>query len=92
MKKDKSRIPLFDLYLTAYLQLNDVQPELTLQGGKVLFEFPVGESTYRLLKKYNENPSVPVLDFVNIVRSLRARMITIKNEKKIIEGGGKGIE
>lgn len=76
--KETSIIPVFDIHAAAYLELNNTPPTLTLQGTRVIFEFPCTRKVYGLLKDYQENPSIPVLDFVNALRKLRAKMLAMK--------------
>jgi hypothetical protein len=75
MTKAKDKLPILDLYLASWLTLNGIPPEFTLQGTRVIFEFPVTSETYRLTKEFNQNPSVPILDFISVVRKLRSQML-----------------
>ncbi len=71
-----------DLYLAAYLQLSGIIPDIeTTIHGKVLFSFPQSDKLYTLTNLYNAGAaSIPsVLDFINVMRTLRARM----NEAKM---------
>jgi len=78
MEKSKQKMPLMDIYLASYLVLNRINPELVLEGTRVVFEFPATKEVYRISRGFNNNPSVPVLDYVREVRQLRARMIAMK--------------
>jgi hypothetical protein len=74
----KDKIPVFDINTAAYLELRDTPPELTMQGTRVVFEFEASETVYRLLREYQSNPSVPIIDYVNVLRRLRARMLSMR--------------
>lgn len=77
----KSKIPVFDIHTAAYLEFKNASPELTLQGTRVVFEFPAIEGVYKLLREYQTNPSIPVLDYVNVLRRLRSRMLSMRGEQ-----------
>lgn len=68
-------LPVLDLYQAAYLQLQRVDPTLARQGSRVVFQFPNTPQVIRAMQDYNDNPPVPVLDFVSNLRQLRARML-----------------
>jgi hypothetical protein len=56
-------------------------PEETVQpGGRVAFMHETSELFYELAARYNQNEPVPVQDYVNCQRQLRARMMSLKNE------------
>lgn len=74
----KSKIPVFDIHQASFLEHNGIYPELTLQGTRVVFEFEPTDTVYRLMRDYQDNPSVPVLDYVNILRRLRSRMLSMR--------------
>jgi hypothetical protein len=77
-EQNKSKIPIFDINTAAYLELSNIAPELTLQGTRVVFEFPATDRVFKLLSEYQSNPSVPVLDYVNVLRRLRSRMLSMR--------------
>jgi hypothetical protein len=81
MVKGKAKIPVFDIHTASYLELNNISPQLTLQGTRVVFEFEPSEALYGLLREYQSNPSVPVLDYVNVLRRLRSRMLSMRGER-----------
>jgi hypothetical protein len=74
----KNTIPLLDLHHAAFLNLHGLKPELTLSGSRVVFEFLPEKNFYQLSRDYNQNHSVPVLDFVKSIRQLKARMFSLK--------------
>jgi hypothetical protein len=64
---DKGKIPVFDIHTASFLELNNIPPELTLQGTRVVFNFEPSETLYRLL------------DFVNTLRRMRSRMLSMRS-------------
>lgn len=78
MKTNPPIIPIFDINLSAFLQLQGIIPQLQKEGSRVIFFFPSDKKTYELMKSYNENPSIPVLDFVRHLRQLRSQMLSLR--------------
>ncbi len=70
-----NKVPINDLYVAAFLLLHSIEPELTIVGTRVIFEFPANESIYRLLRQYECNPDIKALDFSQAIRRLRGRML-----------------
>jgi len=67
-----------DLYISAYLSLCGIRPELQVKNGKVIFIFPQSDDLYQLISNYNANVTVPVADFTTAVKMLRGQMLTIR--------------
>ena len=80
MSKAKEKIPVFDIHTASYLELKNISPQLTMQGTRVVFEFDPTDEVYKLLREYQSNPSIPILDYVNVLRRLRARMLSMRGE------------
>jgi len=78
MAKLKEKIPIWDIHTASFLGLNNISPQLTLQGTRVVFEFDATDEVYKLLRAYQGNPSIPILDYVNILRRLRSRMLSMR--------------
>jgi hypothetical protein len=76
---DKDKIPVFDIHTASFLELNNIPPELTLQGTRVVFNFEPSETLYRLLREYQNNPSIHILDYVNVLRRMRSRMLSMRS-------------
>lgn len=74
----KGKIPVFDIHQASYLEHNGIYPELTLQGTRVVFEFDPSEAVYKLLRDYQNNPSIPILDYVGVLRRLRSKMLSMR--------------
>jgi hypothetical protein len=68
----------FDLYLSSFCSLNNIEPKLENRDGKIVFVFTTGDDLYRLLDRFNSNESVPVNDFVTKIKILRGKMLTAK--------------
>jgi hypothetical protein len=73
-----ARIPLFDIHLAAFLLLNNESPELTKEGTRVIFEFPSTDVVHTLLRQYQTNPPVNVLDYAGALRRLRSMMLSMR--------------
>lgn len=80
MAKDTNKLPIFDINTACFLELNHIPAELTIQGTRVVFEFDSTDEVYKLLHEYQNNPPVPVLDYVSALRRLRSKMLTMRNE------------
>lgn len=76
---EKSKIPVFDIHTASFLELNNIFPELTLQGTRVVFNFEPSDTLYKLLRDYQNNPPIPILDFVNTLRRMRSRMLSMRS-------------
>ncbi len=87
--KDISTIPIYDIYLAAFLSLNNLAPELSIQGNsnRVIFLFPAGEEFNKLSRLFSENKLIPVLGFVQELRKLRSKMLNFKEEFEYMPGG-----
>ena len=77
-------LPLYDIYPAAFLEFHHIQLNLTKQGTRVVFEAPATEETYKFLREYQDNNLIPLLDYVAVLRRLRARMLEARdgNEKR----------
>lgn len=70
-----------DLYLSSFLTLHGITPELKLNNGRVTFNFPVNDDLYRLANSYNSNEPIPVADFVTAIKTLRGQMLTMRGAR-----------
>lgn len=80
-KTEAKELSTLDLYLSAFLSLHGIQPELKITNGRVTFNFPVSDELYRLANLYNANEPVPVADFVTAVKALRGQMLTMRGQR-----------
>ena len=81
-KTEKKNFTTLDIYLSAFLTLFGIHPELKLNNGKVIFSFPANEDLYKLMLNFNSNVNVPVTDFVTTVKTLRGQMLSMRNSKR----------
>jgi hypothetical protein len=78
-KISTQRISQLDIHQASFQAMYGNDPNLELQGGRVVFVFQADDDFYRLSSLYNDNSPVNVLDFVNALRKLRAKMLTLKD-------------
>jgi len=71
--------PIYDIHQAAFLDLNGIPPIFTKSGTRVVFEFPATRTVTKLLDTYNQNPSIPILDYVNVLRRLRSQMLSMRD-------------
>jgi len=76
-----------DIYLSGFLALHGISPTLETKNRRVVFTFEANDQLYRLMNFFNGNASVPVADYVTVIKTLRGKMLTAKEG---IEGNGKG--
>lgn len=72
-------LPLYDIHQAAFLEFHHIQLNLTKQGSRVVFEAPATEETYKFLREYQDNNLIPLLDYVAVLRRLRARMLEARD-------------
>lgn len=71
--------PCNDIYQSAYLQLHGNTPQLSLQGGRVVFLHDATPALYSLLSKFSDSSeTVPLSKFVSALKSLRGQMIAMR--------------
>lgn len=75
---EKRNIPIMDIHTAAFLDMRGHPPCLTKQGTRVVFDFPNSQSVLKIINLYNENPEVPLLDYVSHLRKLRAQMFAAR--------------
>jgi len=76
--KDRTKIPLSDIYLSSFQALHGNEPEIITQGTRAVFLFNADDTFYVLSERYNKNEAVNVADFVNALRRIRSRMLTAR--------------
>jgi hypothetical protein len=79
-KAEKKTFQTLDIWLSSFLSLYGIHPNLELSDGKVIFVFPISDNLYKLMANYTSNMSVPVADFVTQVKVLRGQMLTMRNQ------------
>jgi len=78
METKFSTVPLHDIYQTAYCSYKGIQVTLTKQDSRVIFHLPDTPATYLTLSEFNNNPRLPLLDFLTHLKRLRAMMISMR--------------
>ncbi|MBA4389975.1 MAG: hypothetical protein C0399_03455 [Syntrophus sp. (in: bacteria)] len=68
-----------DIYLSAYLKLQGMEPLLEVKNGKTVFNFEVTDRLYRLMGQFNGNIFVEVADFTTAIKTLRGKMLSAKS-------------
>lgn len=77
------KIPILDVPgLGAFQYLHGNTPEMVKQGTRVTLLFDADEKFYVLSARFNNNEPVPILDFLNAQRQLKAKMFAMKEEKE----------
>ncbi|MEE9913198.1 MAG: hypothetical protein K4571_15910 [Deltaproteobacteria bacterium] len=76
-----AKIPIFDIHQAAFLTLHEITPTFTKSGTRVVFEFDITTGVRKLLDQYNQNPIVPLLDYVTHLRRLRSQMLAIRDSQ-----------
>jgi hypothetical protein len=84
-----SKVNLVDLYSSAYLIIKHLEPQLEVKNGKVIFSFEGSDEVYRLLNEFNSDVPVPVSQFVAAVKTLRGRMLSLKERSNGNHEGGR---
>lgn len=70
-----------DIYLSAFLALQGINPNLEVHNGRVTFNFVASDELYTKAVDYNSNTPVPVADFVTSIKALRGQMLTMRDRK-----------
>lgn len=78
MKQSKGNVPILDIHLASFLSLNGIEPDFIKQGTRIVFEFPSSQEVSNLTRKFNENPSVKILDYVHHLRKTRSMMLAAR--------------
>lgn len=76
-----------DLYLAAFLSLNNIEPTIEVSGGKAVFRFNPSDELYRVMNLYNANHNVPAADFVTKIKALRGQMLSVREGMRGYEKG-----
>jgi len=75
-----NQIENHDVYLTSFLDLNGIDVDFKLAPtGRVIFLLPCKKETHDMIRAFHSNPKVSVLDYVQSLRKIRARMIAMRS-------------
>ncbi len=67
-----------DVYLSAWLILQDFRPTLINEGSKIVFSFPASGNLFDAISKFNNGAMVEVARFVLTVKNLKAQVFSRK--------------
>jgi len=82
MKRDTlSKWSSFDIHPAAYLEFRGIPITIENISGRAVFTAPLSDELYRLISAYNQNDPIPIIDYVGILRSLKARMYAARTPK-----------
>ena len=79
--KEQGVFSTLDIYLTAFLLICGIQPDLEVRNGTVIFTYPADDELYKLMFLYNSNTEVKVGDFVTAIKTLRGQMLTLRGQR-----------
>lgn len=75
-------VDLQDIHKTAFLIMHHIQPELVKgSDGRVVFRIVANSEVQALLMDYERNPEIRILDFVNVLKRLRGRMLDVRDSQ-----------
>ncbi len=72
-------VTIKEIHLAAYIEFQGIEAHLTKVGTRVLFQFPDDDTTAKFMAEFQCNPMVPCLDYVNVLRRLRSRMLAFRD-------------
>jgi len=78
-QEQRKTTTFLDIHIAAFIELNGIPAELRNNNGRIVFNFPQGEDVYRLANLYNSNEPVLVADYVSVLRTLKAKMFSMKS-------------
>lgn len=81
LKEQKKTTTLLDIHTVAFLELNGIPAELENLNGRIIFTFPQSDKLNALCNAYNSNQLVAVADYVAVLRTLKARMFSMRGPK-----------
>lgn len=70
-----------DVYLSSFLLICGMRPNLEVRNGTVIFTFSANDELYKWMFLYNSNTEVKVGDFVTAIKTLRGQMLTLRGKR-----------
>jgi hypothetical protein len=68
-----------NLYLASFIYSCGLEPTLESERpNQLVFSFPAGPELDRLILNFNNNVTIPVLDFSSAIKTVRGRMNSMK--------------
>jgi len=78
-KSPHQKIPLLDLTgLTSFQRLHGNSYEMVMQGNRGVALFEPSELFYEIAERFNHNEPIPVIDFLQAQREVKAELMTLK--------------
>lgn len=75
-----NNIETHDIYIAAYSDHKGINVDFRLAPtGRVVFLLPGRKEVHELISEFNTNPQVSLLDYVQSLRKIRARMIAMRS-------------
>jgi len=87
MQNTNQKFSTLEIHLAAYLLYRGIPIALESASGRIIFTAPQSEEIYRLISAYNQNDPVPIIDYVGILRSLKAQMFAARASKSEVGRG-----
>ncbi len=79
MKIPLQKIPILDLTgLTSFQRLHGNSYDLVMQGTRGVAMFMANDRFYEIAERFNRNESVPVIDFMQAQREVKAELMALK--------------
>lgn len=76
--ESRQKFTTLDLYLSSFISLQGIEPNLEIKGNKVAFSFEPTDRLYRIMADFNSNAEVPVADYATILKTLKGKMLSLK--------------
>ncbi len=77
-KKGNEKFTTLDAYLSSFLVLKGIAPELIANNGKIVFSFPLTNKLDDAIRNYNSGAMVQAAQFAMTVKNLKARIFSMK--------------
>ncbi len=81
MTQHRNNISFLDIHCAAFLELNGYPAKLENKNGRVIFVFPQTDEVYKLANAYNSNDLVHVADYISVLRTLKAKMYSLRDDQ-----------
>ncbi len=76
--QEKKTFTTMDIYLGAYIVMHGIEADFTQNGQKIILTFPITDELYKTMADFNSNKLVPVVDYITVLKTLKARMFAIR--------------
>jgi hypothetical protein len=65
--------------LGPFFELNNIPVTLIEEGGRAVGEVEGTESAYATMARFQDNPTVPLLEWLAVQRRMRGRMLDVRD-------------